>query len=74
MIDILIKVAKVAGSILIAMFIAFILYCAFVLMPVQMYTEAECLRQGYPEHRVTIGLGRYCMTIDGAVTVQVDKQ
>ena len=50
-----------------------IFYVLFVLVPVVMYTEAECLRNGYPKYAVSIGLERYCMTLDGAVTVKVDK-
>lgn len=44
-----------------------------VWMPVALYTEAECLRAGYPKSNVTIGLERYCVTLDGAVTVKVTK-
>lgn len=52
----------------------FAVYCIFVYVPVTIYTEAECLREGYPEYRVSVGLERYCMTLDGAITVKVDKQ
>ena len=48
-------------------------YVMFIVMPVSLYNEAECLRKGYPKAEVTIGLERYCMTLDGAVTVRVDK-
>jgi len=51
-----------------------ILYCAFIIPPVAIYTEAECLRKGYPEYRVSLGLERYCITLDGAITVKVDNQ
>lgn len=46
----------------------------FIYLPVVLYTEAECLRKGYPEARVSIGLERYCMNLNGSITVQVDKQ
>lgn len=49
------------------------LYALLIVAPVSMYTEAECLRAGYPKHSVTVGLERYCMTLDGAVTVTVKK-
>jgi len=49
-------------------------YTFFIWTPVSIYTEAECLREGYPEHRVSVGLERYCMTLDGTITVRVDKQ
>lgn len=52
----------------------FMLYALFIYTPVSVYTEAECLRKGYPEHRVSVGLERYCMNLDGTITVKVDKQ
>ena len=52
----------------------FMAYLIIVIMPVKMYAEAECLRAGYPVFHVTIGLERYCSTLDGAVTVKVQKQ
>ena len=54
--------------------VIFLAYFMFVFGPVSIYAEAECLRKGYPEYRVSVGLERYCMTLDGSVTVQVDKQ
>ena len=57
-----------------AAFTLFAIYVLFIMVPVLMYTEAECLREGYPEYRVSIGLERYCMTLDGVITVKVDKQ
>lgn len=57
--------------IVIALFAA---YLMFVLMPVALYADAACLRAGYPRSQVTIGLERYCTTLDGAVTVRVTKQ
>ena len=54
--------------------VLFILYVMFIFVPVVAYAEAECLRAGYPNSRVTIGLERYCLTLDGTVTVRVDKQ
>jgi hypothetical protein len=49
----------------------FSVFAAIVLLPMQLYTDAECLRNGYPVARVTIGLERYCATLDGAVTVKI---
>ena len=57
-----------AGSIL-----TFLFYILFVILPVSLYAEAECLRLGYPKAAVTIGLERYCITLDGQVTVKVTK-
>jgi hypothetical protein len=50
-----------------------IAYLFFVILPVVFYTDAQCLRAGYPKSHVTIGLERYCSNLDGAVTVRVDK-
>jgi hypothetical protein len=51
-----------------------VLYCMLIWLPVNLYAEAKCLEQGYPESRVSVGLEQYCMTLDGSVTVRVDKQ
>jgi len=50
----------------------FMLYLMFFILPVTMYTDAECLRNGYPHSSVSVGLERYCMNLDGSVTVKVD--
>lgn len=52
----------------------FVLYIFLAIFPTYLYAEAECLRKGYPRAHVSIGLERYCMTIDGAVVVKVVKQ
>ena len=49
------------------------LYIVVIALPVMLYTEAECLRNGYPKYSVSIGLERYCMNLQGTVTVRVDK-
>ena len=51
----------------------FIAYALFVIVPMELYTDAKCLEAGYPRYRVSIGLARYCMTLDGAVTVRVER-
>lgn len=51
--------------------VMFMAYVLFVMCPVMMYAEAECLRAGYPKYSVTVGLERYCMNLDGSVTVKV---
>lgn len=55
-------------------FLVCAVYTLLVYSPVLLYTEAECLRNGYPKATVSVGLERYCMTLDGAVTVKVQKQ
>lgn len=58
-----------AATILLVGLVAFLV----VFVPVQMYTQAECLRNGYPKYAVTVGLERYCMNLQGTITVRVDK-
>ena len=48
-------------------------YFSFLILPTAFFTQAECLRNGYPTYVVTIGLERYCTTLDGAVIVEVKK-
>ena len=48
-------------------------YVVFIMVPVMMYAESECLRAGYPKYYVSVGLERYCSNLDGAVTVKVTK-
>lgn len=55
------------------LFLAFCAYTLFVWAPVHLYTEAQCLAQGYPKARLSVGLERYCTTLDGAVTVRAVK-
>jgi len=55
-------------------FALFMAYVLFIFLPVSIYTEAECLRNGYPNHYVSIGLERYCSNLEGAVTVRIKKQ
>ncbi len=66
-------IEKLVAAVLIPIF-AFLVYMMLVMMPVMAYTEAECLRSGYPKAHVTVGLERYCSNFDGAVTVRVTKQ
>lgn len=51
----------------------FALYTLFVVVPVAAVAERDCLRAGYPKSQVTYNLERYCTTLDGAVTVRVDR-
>jgi hypothetical protein len=59
---------------IVAVFAIFVTYVVVAVMPVILYAEAECMRNGYPMAHVTIGLERYCSTLDGSVTVKVTKQ
>lgn len=58
---------------LILVMILWCLYVVFVWGPVALYAEAKCLEQGYPEYKVTVGLEKYCLNLDGTITVAVDK-
>lgn len=48
-------------------------YALFVYVPVLAYTESKCLEAGYPRASVTVDLDRYCMNLEGAVTVEVKE-
>lgn len=51
----------------------FMLYLLFVWVPVAAFTEAVCLRAGYPKYHVAVTLERYCSNLEGSVTIRVDK-
>ena len=53
--------------------ITFILYIVLVGGPTYLSAEAECLRKGYPKAAISIGMERYCMNLDGSITVKVEK-
>jgi hypothetical protein len=38
-----------------------------------MYVDMKCTESGYPKAKITMKLDGYCMALDGAVTVRVDK-
>jgi hypothetical protein len=61
------------GILMVAIMGGFFLWLMFAMVPVMMYTEAECLRKGYPKSYVTVGLERYCSNLVGDITVKVDK-
>lgn len=68
---------KISLSFLIALItplLITILAVIFIYMPVLLYTEAECIRKGYPKAYVSVGLERYCSNLEGSVIVKVDKQ
>lgn len=44
-----------------------------VYWPVELYADMKCKQRGYPRADVTISLESYCMTLDGAVTVKLEK-
>ncbi len=62
------------ATIFIVLFGAVLCYFIFAVLPVALYNEAECLRAGYPKGKITVGLERYCVTLDGTVAVKVTKQ
>lgn len=65
--------ALLAGTVLAAFasLLVFVLYSTFIVLPVSLLAEAECLHHGYPNSTVTVWLERYCLSLDGAVTVRV---
>ncbi len=52
--------------------VLFAMWLMFVWLPISAVNQADCLRAGYPESRVTFNFERYCLTLDGAVTVKVE--
>ena len=68
-----VRIAFGALALILTPIILFLLFTLFVVMPVSLATNAECLRNGYPKSEVTIGLERYCMNLNGTVTVKVEK-
>lgn len=60
-------------GIIVLLSVAFCAYAILVWAPVYLYSEAKCLEKGYPKTKVSVGLSRYCMNLDGSVTVKVDK-
>jgi len=68
------RILHILIAVFAAPFFLLMAYSFIIWLPVNVYNEAECLRKGYPEHRTSIGLERYCMNLDGSITVNVDKQ
>ena len=69
----MIKVLEYIPGLVVLLFAAFCAYTLLVWAPVYLYSEAKCLEKGYPKTKVSVGLGRYCLNLDGTVTVKVDK-
>lgn len=49
------------------------LFTLFVYAPVLLNAQAQCLEKGYPRSEVTWNLKKYCMNLEGTVTVRVDE-
>jgi prepilin-type N-terminal cleavage/methylation domain-containing protein len=60
-------------GLVIGAFVLFMLYGFFIVLPVGFATEAKCLERGYPNFAVTWNLKRYCMNLQGTVSVRVDS-
>jgi hypothetical protein len=54
------KFAYGIGRICFSFLLALITYSIFIVLPLSLVNNAECLRLGYPKSNVTIGLDRYC--------------
>lgn len=61
-------------NIIAVLVLAFFAYMLFVMLPILIYADSECLSQGYPKAHVTFDLKRYCSNLGGAVVVRVVKQ
>lgn len=55
------------------LFVVLIAAALLVMLPVTLAAEAQCLERGYPRAAVTWNFRRYCMNLDGSVTVKVDS-
>lgn len=73
MMDIIYKLAERAFEAVIVVVAVAVIYAMLVILPMRQYANAECLREGYPVARVTIGLERYCLNMDGDVVIKVKK-
>jgi hypothetical protein len=54
-------------------FCASILVALLTYAPANAMARADCLRAGYPRATVTWDFQRYCLTLDGVVTVRVEQ-
>ncbi len=53
--------------------VSFFLIGMVVYIPALSFAERECLSKGYPKAYLTYNFERYCSTLDGAVTVKVER-
>lgn len=68
------KIIAVGISVLVAAAVTIaVAYMVIIWAPVAAFAEAKCLAAGYPEVRVTWHLKKYCMNLDGTVTITVDE-
>lgn len=45
------------------------LYLTFIVLPVALVNERDCLRAGYPRAHTTFNLETYCSTLDGSEVI-----
>ena len=64
--------STIEKAVLVAIFVLFALLVYVV--GVCLHTQNDCLKQGYPEYKVSVTLDRYCLDIEGAVTTKVERQ
>ena len=50
-----------------SVFVVWMLYCLFYLLPCLIYTESKCLALGYPDADIDVYGNGYCLNVDGAV-------
>lgn len=48
-------------------------YLIFVMLPLNALAEEKCLEAGYPKATVTWNYKRYCMNLEGTVTVKIEQ-
>lgn len=72
-VKVLVIIFRGFGSTAVVLLGLFVLYVLIVYAPVSMLTEDECLSKGYPNYRVSYDLDRYCMNLEGSVTIKVEE-
>lgn len=63
---------KIISSIALTVILLLLLIAA-IFVPAHMRAKANCIEKGYPAYSVTWNLRTCCMSLDGAVTVDVEE-
>lgn len=60
-------------GIFLVVLIVLLIIAGLIYFPVSLATHKACLEKGYPINTVTWNLERYCMNLDGTVTIKVQE-
>ncbi len=58
---------------IIVFFLLIFLFMMLVAAPYSMYAEKQCLEAGYPNTNITYDFDIYCSTLDGDVSIKLEK-